>query len=42
MSERKILVLLIGFCLFYACWAVGMSIYTENMPVVSKAPSKRR
>ena len=34
-GKKKILVLLIGFFVFfYACWAVGMSIYTENMPVV--------
>ena len=34
-GKKKILALLIGFFVFfYACWAVGMSIYTENMPVV--------
>lgn len=34
-GKKRILMLLIGFFVFfYACWAVGMSIYTENMPVV--------
>ncbi len=34
-GKKKILALLIGFFVFfYACWAVGMSVYIENMPVV--------